>query len=90
MITYDLEYANEREVKYSYYPWHDTDDKGYIVVSRNAMSDSPVKHGCNPRPTSARGIHRGPAVNAVHRRYKANADRPAVHKDYTSRTGIPG
>ncbi|MGN8627861.1 hypothetical protein [Bulleidia sp. HCP3S3_F2] len=75
MITYDLEYANEKEVKYSYYPWHDTDDKGYIVVSRsgvildkklakvdeeypfyfnelvwpackNAMSDSPEKHGC--------------------------------------------
>lgn len=35
MITYDLEYANEKEVKYSYYPWHDTDDKGYIVVSRS-------------------------------------------------------
>ena len=75
VMTYDLEYANEREVKYSYYPWHDTDDKGYIVVSRsgdilekklakvdkeyphyfnelvgpacrNAMSDSPEKHGC--------------------------------------------
>lgn len=34
MITYKLEYCNEKEVKYSYYPWHDTEDTGYIIADR--------------------------------------------------------
>ena len=30
------------------------------------------------------------AGNTVHRRYKTNDDRFAVHKDYTNRTRVPG
>lgn len=34
MITYNLEYANDKELKYSYYPWENSQDKGYVIVSR--------------------------------------------------------
>lgn len=34
MITYKLEYCNEKELKYTYYPWKDTEDVGFIIASR--------------------------------------------------------
>lgn len=34
MITYNLEYANDKELKYSYYPWENSQDTGYVIVSR--------------------------------------------------------
>lgn len=34
MITYTLEYSNDKELKYSYYPWEDSQDTGYVIVSR--------------------------------------------------------
>ena len=34
MITYKLEYSNENEIKYIYYPWHDTGDTGFIISDR--------------------------------------------------------
>lgn len=34
MITYELEYSNDKEVKYNYFPFDDSQDKGYVIVSR--------------------------------------------------------
>ena len=34
MITYELEYSNDKEVKYNYFPFDDSQDKGYVIISR--------------------------------------------------------